>query len=184
MGDAPDPLWPSVGLLGDSCLFRTGEPRIGHSILNVASPGQRRGRGGITSLNLLATLFVMHPRMPLAFLASRAHSWLMAKLLFTRTPRSFFSELSYCRSFPNLFWCMWLFLPINILAKPHQVPLCQLSACPHLNEWLHGLLVCQPLLPALYHQQTCWGWTLSLHPGHWWRCWTRSDPALSPGEHC
>ena len=42
----------------------------------------------ITSLDLLATLLLMHPRIPLAFLATRAHCWLMANLLSTRTPRS------------------------------------------------------------------------------------------------
>lgn len=30
----------------------------------------------------------MHPEIPLAFLASRAHSWLMANLLPTRTPKA------------------------------------------------------------------------------------------------
>ena len=53
---------------------------------------------------------------------------------------------------------------------------------PGLAEWQHSLLVCQPLLPAFYHQQTCWGWTLSLHPGHCWRYWTRLDPVSTPGE--
>ena len=32
-------------------------------------------RGRRTSLNLLATLLLMHPRIPLAFLAARAHCW-------------------------------------------------------------------------------------------------------------
>jgi len=41
--------------------------------------------GRITSLDLPATLFLMHPRVPLAFLAPRACCWLMAKLLSTRT---------------------------------------------------------------------------------------------------
>jgi len=48
-GDAPcslSSLWSSTGLLlGDPCLFITGEPRTGHSSLNVASPGQSRGGG-------------------------------------------------------------------------------------------------------------------------------------------
>ncbi|PKU32409.1 hypothetical protein llap_17287 [Limosa lapponica baueri] len=39
----------------------------------------------MTSLDLLATLFLMHPRMPLAFLATGAHCWLMVILLSTRT---------------------------------------------------------------------------------------------------
>jgi len=38
-----------------------------------------------------------------------------------------------------------------------------------------------PLLPDLCHQQTCWGYTLILHPGHWWLSWTRLGPVLTPG---
>jgi len=39
----------------------------------------------MTSLDLLAMLLLKHPRIPLAFLATRAHCWLMANLLFTWT---------------------------------------------------------------------------------------------------
>ena len=53
----------------------------------------------------------MHPRMPLAFLAARAHCWLMVNLLSTRTPRSLSTELLSSRSTPSLYWCMGLFLP-------------------------------------------------------------------------
>ena len=58
--------------------------------------------GRITSLDLLATLFIMHPRIPLAFLAIGAHCWLMANLLSTRTPRSYSTELLSSRSSPYL----------------------------------------------------------------------------------
>jgi len=43
----------------------------------------------ITSLDLLATFFLMHPRTPMVFLATRAHWWFVANLLSTRTPGSF-----------------------------------------------------------------------------------------------
>jgi len=49
--------------------------------------------------------------MPLAFLASRAHCWLMVNLSSTRTPRSLSSELLSSRSTPSLYWCIGLFLP-------------------------------------------------------------------------
>ncbi|XP_068788224.1 uncharacterized protein [Struthio camelus] len=68
-------------------------------------------RGRITSLDLLPTLCLMHPRRPLAFLATRAHCCLMLHLLSTGTPRSFFMELLSSRSTPSLYWCMGLFLP-------------------------------------------------------------------------
>ena len=53
-------------------------------------------RGRIISLDLLAMLFLMHPRTLLAFLATRAHCWLMADLLSTGhwdpSPQSSFPE--------------------------------------------------------------------------------------------
>ena len=49
---------------------------------------------------------LMHPRIPLAFMATRAHCWLMANLSFTRTPRSFSAELLSSRSAANLYWCI------------------------------------------------------------------------------
>ena len=56
-------------------------------------PHQVRVGGRRNSLDLLATLLLMHPRIPLAFLAARAHCWLMVKLLSTSTPRSLSTEL-------------------------------------------------------------------------------------------
>ena len=53
----------------------------------------------------------MHPRMPLAFLAARAHCWLIVNLSSTRTPRFLSAELLSSRSIPSLYWCMGLFLP-------------------------------------------------------------------------
>ena len=53
----------------------------------------------------------MHPWIPLAFLAARAHCWLMVNLSSTRTPRSLSAELLSGRSTPSLYWCMGLFLP-------------------------------------------------------------------------
>ena len=47
----------------------------------------------IISFALLATFFLMYPRMPLAFLATRAHCWLMVHLLSTRTSKSLPEEL-------------------------------------------------------------------------------------------
>jgi len=44
----------------------------------------------------------MHPRIPLAFLAARAHCWLMVNLSPTRTPRSLSAELLSSRSAPSL----------------------------------------------------------------------------------
>ncbi|PKU42183.1 neuronal acetylcholine receptor subunit alpha-4 [Limosa lapponica baueri] len=62
----------------------------------------------MTSLDLLATLFLMHVRIPLAFLATRAHCCFMVNFLATRTPKSLSAELQD---------------PTPILVEFHQVPL-------------------------------------------------------------
>ena len=70
----------------------------------------------------------MHPRIPLAFLASRAHCCLMVNLSSISTPRSFSAKLLCRRSAPSLYWCTGLFLPrcrslALALVELHQVPL-------------------------------------------------------------
>jgi len=80
----------------------------------------------ITSLNLLATLYFRHPRIPLAFLATRARCWLMSNLLSIITPWSFSAKLLSSESAPNLYWCVQLFLPRCRILHPlelHPVPL-------------------------------------------------------------
>ena len=77
------------------------ELRLGHNIPDVASSEQSRAEGR-NLLALLATLFSMHPRIPPAFLATRAHCQLMANLLSTRTLRSFYTELISSRSVQQL----------------------------------------------------------------------------------
>ena len=100
----PSPSWcPSAGLsLEVPCLSVnwgaqtwTQHSRCGLSI------AEQRGR--ITSLDLLATLFAMYPRIRLAFWATRSHCWLMTNQLPTRTPRSFSTELLSSRSAPHLY---------------------------------------------------------------------------------
>ena len=58
----------------------------------------------------MATL-LKPPRIPLIFLAARAHCWLMGNLSPTSTPRSLSTGLLSSRSAPSLWWCMGLFLP-------------------------------------------------------------------------
>ena len=53
----------------------------------------------------------MHPRIPLAFLATRARCWLMVNLSPTRITMSLSTELLPSRSNPDLYWCMGMFLP-------------------------------------------------------------------------
>lgn len=96
-------------------------------------PQRAEPRGCITSLNLLAMLFLMLPRTPFAFLLPRAHSWLMDNFLSTRTPRSF-SELLSTRSVPSLYMglilsrCRTLHLPL-LNFRQFSVHLSNLSRC-------------------------------------------------------
>jgi len=84
-------------------------------------------RGRITSTDLLAVLFFMHSRIPLALLAIRARCWLTENLLSPRTLRHIL--LSYTsRSARKLYWCMVVIPPQvqdSTLAhvEPHQAPL-------------------------------------------------------------
>jgi len=63
-------------------------------------PQQGRGERRIISLDLLATVFLMHPRTPLVFLSTTSVYWLMDNLLSTSLPNSFYAELLASRSTP------------------------------------------------------------------------------------
>ena len=110
-GDAPGPLpslCPSAGLLlRVPCLFWTGAPRTGHSILNGALSGQSRWEGSPP----LAC-------WPCSFYCTPGYHWPFWPQRYTFVsystcclPRSFSAELLSSRSTPNLYWCMQLLLP-------------------------------------------------------------------------
>lgn len=67
-------------------------PELNKSTPNIALSGLSTG-----SLDLLSRVFLMHPRMPMAFLATRTHWWLMDSLC-SRVPRSF-SERYSCHAY-------------------------------------------------------------------------------------
>jgi len=69
--------------------LEVGSPELQYSRWGLTR-AEKRGRR--TSFDLLAILLVMHPRIPLAFLAARAHCWLTVHLS-TRTPRPCSAEL-------------------------------------------------------------------------------------------
>ncbi|XP_063211414.1 uncharacterized protein LOC134524983 [Chroicocephalus ridibundus] len=94
----------------------------------------------MTSLDLLATVFPRQPRMPLAFLATRAHCWLMDNLLSTRTPRSFSSELLPSMSAPNIYWCLAFFLP-RCRTLHFSIP----SFCVNYANYFMGRRLYEPL---------------------------------------
>ncbi|XP_048796179.1 uncharacterized protein LOC125691181 isoform X2 [Lagopus muta] len=77
----------------------------------------------------------------------------------TRTPRSLSAELPSSTSSPILYCCMPLFLPRCktlhlLLLNLIRFSFAQLSACPALAEWQHGL---QPILPTSYHHKLAEG---------------------------
>jgi len=78
----------------------SGGLKTEHSTGGAASPVQSTG----TSILLLATLFLIQTRMPLAFLATWAHCWLMISRMSTSTPRFFSTEQLSSHSSPRL-WC-------------------------------------------------------------------------------
>ena len=102
-------------------------------------------------------LFSMYPRIPLAFLAVRAHCWLMAKLLFTRTPRSFCTELLSSRSSPKLYQCMQL-----LLSECRTLYLLLLNFIRFLSaqlsslSWSHWMAAQPSDIPATPHRDFFW----------------------------
>jgi len=102
-------------------------------------------------------------------LSTRAHCWLTANLLSTRTPRSFsavfpsssssFHLLTSTAARGNVSSGAGLCTCPCWTSSPSSLP--NFPASPGLAEWQHSLLVWQPLLPALYYQRTCWGCMLS-----------------------
>ena len=93
------PVWV-IELVGcTACLLIFAE--LGHILVQIIAWAQNwtqhsrcgltsvQYRGMIPSLLLLATPFLIQARMPLAFLATWAHCWLMFSWLSTSTPRSF-----------------------------------------------------------------------------------------------
>jgi len=108
-------LWHSTGLsLGYPCLFCTRESGTVYSTSVEAWPGHIRGC-------VLATHLLMHPRNPLAILATWAHCWLMANLSSTRTPRSFSTDVYF------LFRIVW---HVNVLLWIWK------------ESWHHNYLLC------------------------------------------
>ena len=142
----------------------TEGPKTGHSSQGVASPGLSTGEWSPPSSCWLH-FFMIQARMPLSFLATWVHCWLMFSS--TSTPRSF-----------HLFS-----LPVNLLqacsiswaccgqsAGSGSWPCWTLShwpqpsypACPDLTVEPSHPQADQHFLPAWCHLQTYWGCTHSL----------------------
>ena len=117
----------------------------------------------------------MHPRTPLVFLATRTHcwSWLTCCPPGHPGPSSQSCSLSgppwactgaWGCSFPGAGPCTCPFWTSSGSSAPNS------PACAGLAGWHHSLLVYPLLLPILFHQQTRWGYTLSLQLWHKWPC--------------
>ena len=80
-------------------LYLGGQKWIQLSRYGLTSAEQR---GRITSLNTMATLQLMQPRIPLTSFATGAHFWLTFNLVSTRTPESFSAKLLYIWMVSNI----------------------------------------------------------------------------------
>ena len=141
-----------------------------NTILEV-QPHQCWYRGMITALLLLATLVLTQARMPLAFLATWAHCWLMFSHLSTNTSSFFFLPGSFpdaltqaciiswgCCDWsagPNTWSCLisynWPW-PISPVCPDHSASYSRADQHSH---------------PTSCHLQTSWGSTQSPHPELW-----------------
>jgi len=165
----------------------TGEPRTGHITPDEASLGQSRGGGepprpaGHTPLDASQDTIGLFWQP-----GHTASSWSTC-----RPPALPGPSLQSCspagqpQAFTGVLGCS------SPGAGPCPCPCWTSSrssapnspACPGLTEWQHSLLMYLPLLPVWCHQQTCWGYILTLHPGRWWRSGTRLGQVLTPGGH-
>ena len=75
------------------CLSCSEGPRTKQTHYSRCGLTRAEYRGRITSLLLLTALFLLQARMPLAFLATLAHCWLMFSSVLTNTPRSISSTV-------------------------------------------------------------------------------------------
>lgn len=129
------------------------------------SRAEKRGR--FFSLKLLAMLFLMQPRVLLATFTPKIHCF----LVYFCQSESLAPSLQIC--FPDG-WssaCNGTWDSSSTDAE-HCISLswtAQNSSMPisptyrGLSKHQHTWLMYQPLLPLLYHSQTCWGCTM---PGH------------------
>lgn len=92
-------------------------------------------KGRITFFNLLASLILRQPRIPLAFLVTKTHPWFMFSLMGRRTPSSFSAKLlSGCSSVFQvqdfvLLVAEFCDVPVGPFLHPVKVPLAG-SMCP------------------------------------------------------
>lgn len=138
------------------CLSCTGGPRA-----------EKRGR--LTSPrttttsrpSLLVRVFLMQPRRPRTFFASRMRCWLMVSLLPAGTPRlplqsCFPSGLPPACTSARGYSLQGAGLCISLCWTSQGLPLPSSPACvAPLKQ--HNHLVCQPLFPALHCLKTPWG---------------------------
>jgi len=91
---------PSLVQQGDAFLV-LGSPELDPELQMRLTSSKQRGR--TTAVHLRAMLFLMQPKMLLAFFAARAHRWLKAIFFSTGILRSFFAKLLSTQLSPSLF---------------------------------------------------------------------------------
>ena len=129
----------------------------------------------------------MPPRIPLAFLATRAHCWPMGNLLSTSTPRSFSAELPPAGQ-PQPVLVHWGCHPPQVqdptlaFVELHEVPLC--PALQPAQVSLNGSAASgeSAAPPSSVSPANLLRVPQPLHPGHWWVSWTGLDPVLTLGN--
>lgn len=107
-------------------------------------PPQCRAEGRSTSLALLAMLWAMHSGLPLAFLATRAHYWLVVNRWSPEPPcplQSSFPQLTQPQ--PRLIRAVvapQILDPTPAFVEPHQIYICPTLSLSRSTEQQCGLL--------------------------------------------
>jgi len=155
-----------------------------HTVLKV-QPHQSWVQGD-EHLLLLAALFLIQARMPLAFLTTQTHCWLTFRKALTNTPGSISSTQFSSHSAPFLQCCLGLLWPLcrtwpSVLLNFIPLASAQWSACPDPSV---GPSYSQAFfIPIWCHLKTYWGCPQSPYQTHQWRYWTDQAPVPPPTEH-
>lgn len=160
---SPSWLFTIMGLVYSR--VHTEEPALQMHLTSVEK------RGGVSSFYLMARLLFIQPRHFLAFFAAWALCWLVFNWL-PVGPQGLL--------LPGCFPSGWLTacsgacgyssrgagLCLSLCWTPWGSYQSLSPDCWGPSGWQSNYLVYEPLLPVLYHLQTCWGFTLSHHLGH------------------
>lgn len=143
---------------GKKTILHTEKSRTGHNTPGTpgTTPPVAEQRGNITSLNLMVILCLMQPCMPLAFFRTRERCWLMLILGHHQDTQDIFHTATFHLGIPRHVIVPGI-VPPQIqdctlsLVELLEIPFSSFLQLTEISLDGSTTLLCQPLLPVLYH---------------------------------